>query len=83
MIAFPDMLVPAAQDADMAFPPDPASFDPDAFPHFHVFCCLQLGRPMSDFSQHWRNAKILAGLSAEQVRALTFEQAEDLGLELN
>lgn len=70
MMAFPCMLVKAAQQAGMKVPNDPDDFSAKEYPHFHVFCAIQLYRPMRA-GEHWENAKIIASLSNERVLNIT------------
>jgi hypothetical protein len=59
MIAFPFLLLEPAREAGMKIPNDPYNYNPEEVPHFHVFCILQLGRPMSSPTDHWDNAHIV------------------------
>lgn len=60
MMAFPSMLVEAAEKAGMEVPENPDGGDfQETHPHFHVFCTLQLGRPIN-WGEHWENAEIIA-----------------------
>lgn len=79
MMLFPSMLINAAQKAGMAVPPNPEAFDAEAFPHFHVFCLLQLGRPVS-WGEHWENAKIIAAIPVENLETMTLEDFISKGL---
>ena len=58
MLAFPGMLVDAAEKAGMKVPQnaDEDSWSGNEYPHFYVFCKLQLGRIMRP-GEHWENAK--------------------------
>lgn len=42
-------------------------FLPSEFPHFTVFCNLQLCRPMRTHSEHWENAKIIAAIPENEL----------------
>lgn len=46
------------------------------------FCQLQLGRSMSDWSQHWRNAEIIAKIPEDQLKTMQLKDFEALGMEL-
>ena len=72
MMAFPGMLVDAATQAGMAVPLDPDRFSNNDFPHFFVFCQLQLGRRMA-WDEHWENAKVIAQIPVEELKKLTLE----------
>ena len=81
MIAFPGMLVPAAEKAKMKAPPDPNNFDKEEFPHFHVFCELQLCRPMLQLYEHWENAKAIARIPVEKLKTMTLEEFRGAGVQ--
>lgn len=80
MLAFPSMLVPAAEKAGMAVPPEPNSFSKHDFPHFAVFCALQLGRRMNDFTEHWDNARIIAAIPVDQLKTMYLEDFINAGV---
>lgn len=82
MIAFPIMAVAPAGEAGIKVPPDPDNYDPQDYPHFAVFCKVQLGAPMPNPSAHWENAKIVAGVSDADIMSITYQQLLDLGLSI-
>lgn len=49
------------------------------FPHFHVFCQLQLGRTMPYAGVHWENAHVIAKVPESMIRSLTWDEATSLG----
>ena len=84
MLIHPSMLFSAADEAGMKRPSsidDDADepFDRNEYPHFAVFCALQLCRPMQP-GEHWENAKIIAEMTENQVKNLTYPRAQELGL---
>lgn len=83
MMAFPSMLLKAAQEAGMKTPPledqNTEGFDPTEFPHFHVFCIVQLGRRM-ELGEHWENAKVVAAIPDEFIHLVTLRQLIARGL---
>lgn len=81
MMAFPSMLINAAQQAGMKVPDLSASDDyaKDDFPHFHVFCTAQLARRMQP-GEHWENAKVVAAVPESEVRMITLDQLIERGL---
>ena len=79
MMAFPGMLVPAAEQAGMKVPEDPDEFDAEEFPHFQVFCNAQLCRPMTP-GEHWENAKVIAEIPDAEIRMLTLPDLIGRGL---
>jgi hypothetical protein len=82
MIAFAGMLVAAAEEAGMKVPEDPDNFDQEEFPHFDIFCKVQLGASMPSMSAHWNNAKLIAGLSDEKIKTITYTEILEEGLEV-
>lgn len=80
MMAFPDMLVGAAEKAGMKVPPNPDDFDPKEYPHFQVFCNAQLCRRMSNMGEHWGNAKIIAAISDEDIFKVSLADLLEMGL---
>lgn len=79
MMAFAGMLIGAAQEAGMTIPDDPDDFHSDEFPHFHVFCAVQLGRWM-EIGEHWENAKIIAAIPEEEIRTIRLYELIEKGL---
>lgn len=81
MIAFPGMLVAAAEKAGMKIPPNPDNYFDVAneFPHFAVFCNAQLGRPMNPMSVHWDNAKVIAKIPLNKIKTITLKELEKRG----
>ena len=80
MIALPSVLANTADKAGIIVPEDPDNFDPEDYPHFYVFCCVQLGKAMKDPAEHFFNAKIIADLTEEQVKAVTLNELISKGL---
>ena len=72
MMLFPSMLVPAAELAGIKVPENPDDFDKNQFPHFAVFCTLQLARPMQS-GEHWENAEIIAKITEQDVKTKDLE----------
>lgn len=80
MLAFPGMLVSAAKDAGMEVPPNPDKYSSTKFPHFAVFCSVQLGRAMTSWTEHWENAKVVAKVPTEEIQKVTLQGLIDKGL---
>jgi len=80
MLAFPEMIAPAAKEAGLKVPPDLRNFDPDEYPHWAVFCKVQLGAPMPHASAHWDNAKVVAKVAEDRIRQITPGELVGLGL---
>lgn len=83
MIAFPEMLVPAAVQAKMKVPDNPRSFDTSEYPHFQVFCNVQLGFGMPSPTAHWDNAQVIAAIPDSEIMSVTRAQLLDLGLQVS
>jgi hypothetical protein len=83
MLAFPGMLLSAAAAAGMKAPSrkkaDDYSFDNEKFPHFAVFCTLQLNRSMQPGEQ-FENAKIIAAIPVDKLKTMTLEDFLFAGL---
>jgi hypothetical protein len=80
MIAFPSMLIPAAEKAGMKVPENPDNFKATKFPHFAVFCNLQLGRAMTSWEEHWYNAETIAKIPEEKVKKMTVQDFREAGI---
>lgn len=80
MMAFPIMLVEAAERAGMPVPSDVDNFDPNEYPHFHVFCRLQLGKRIR-WGEHWDNAKVIASIGFDRIKTMHLEDFIAAGFE--
>jgi hypothetical protein len=82
MLAFPRMLVEPAKKAGIRVPEDvDKDYDKQKFPHWHVFCTVQLGATMPYPSVHWRNAEVIAKIPEDKIRILTLSDLQELGVE--
>jgi len=79
MLAFPGMLIPAAERAKMKCPKDADKFDRNEFPHFYVFCMMQLGRSLVNSSSHWSNAEIIAKIPDDSIKTVTPAELCEMG----
>ncbi len=82
MIAFPSMLVSAASKAGIKVPNNPDQFEElkDEYPHFYVYCMLQLGRPiLYGMTSHWSNAEIIASIPDSDILNVTVGEVFALG----
>lgn len=80
MIALPSILIGPAKEAGMKTPPDADNFKGKDFPHFAVFCGVQLGSPLPHPTAHWGNAKVVAAVPEDKIRTVTFNQLVAAGL---
>jgi hypothetical protein len=81
MIAMRELLVRPAKEAGMKVPTDLHHFDPNEYPHWYVFCQMQIGRRIPTMSEHWNNAKIIAGIPDNKIEAVTCEGLMALGFQ--
>lgn len=81
MLAFPEMIVEAAYEAGIEVPNNFHDYDKDKYPHWFVFCQMQLGQPMPNPNSHWENAKVIAAIPDDQIKTVTPEQLCELGLQ--
>ena len=80
MFAFPTMIVIPAEKAGMKVPPNPDDFDRDIYPHFSVFCAVQLHRELVYWGEAWDNANIIVRLSDVEIRSMTLSDLISIGL---
>jgi len=81
MMAYPGMLVGAAEKAGMKVPPDPdGEWKVEEFPHFNIFCTVQLGRRIR-WGEHWDNAKVVAAIPEDKLKTITLMELIEAGLE--
>lgn len=80
MIAYTGMLLPAAKKAGMRTPIDPDDFNAADFPHFNLFCVVQIGKAVRYHGEHWHNAEVIARLTKEEIDAITLEYLIEKGL---
>lgn len=80
MFAFPEMLVEPAKRAGMKVPENPNHFVDEEYPHFAVFCNIQLGSPVPYGQAIWDNAKVIAGVPDTDIKDVTREELVGRGL---
>ncbi len=81
MIVYPGMLVTAAEQAGMKVPPNPdGEWSKDEYPHFNIFCLVQLGRRIR-WGEHWDNAKVVAAIPDDKINSVTLMDLIQAGLE--
>lgn len=89
MIVFEGLIAVAAKKAGMKTPPEEqldvkvGGWDKKDYPHFFVFCNLQLGRSMSSPNQHWENAKVIAAIPEEKLKTMTVEDFVAAGVDIS
>lgn len=82
MLAFPSMLVGAAKAAGINLPDNIEEYDPNEFPHWHVYLSCQLGTAMPRPDSHWNNARVVADISDKKIKKITGAQLLEAGLEV-
>lgn len=81
MILYPGMIATAAEQAGIKVPQDPdGDWNPQEFPHFNIFCAVQLARPIR-WGEHWENAKVVAAIPEDKLDSVTLQDLIDSGLE--
>lgn len=82
MMVFPSQIASAAEQAGMKVPEDldAEEFDCEKYPHFAVFCNVQLCRPIQ-WGEHWENAKIVAAVPEFEIKTITIDQLILRGLQ--
>ena len=80
MIAFTTMLVEPAKNAGMRVPENVEQYDPNEYPHFHVFCTVQIGAALPYPAAFRDNAHVIAGIHESKIRKVTMEDLMSLGL---
>ncbi len=83
MIAFPGMLIAPAQKAGMKVPSNPDNFKCEEFPHFQVFCNVQLGASMPSPDSHWENAKVIAEIPDNEIMIVHMSDLISRGLSIS
>ncbi len=83
MLAFPSMLLDAADAAGIKHPPenevDNESYNRLEYPHWHVLCLTQLSRPMSH-GEHFDSAKMLAKIPVDELKRMTADDLRKAGV---
>lgn len=82
MLAFPGLIAPAAEQAGIKLPKDVEDYNKTEYPHWFVFCQMQLGAPMPDPSAQWDNAKVVAAIPNDQITKVTPKQLEEVGFRI-
>lgn len=83
MMIFPGMLVGAAKDAGMKVPEnadDDKSWKIEDYPHFGIFCTVQLCRKVR-WGEHFENARVIAAIPDNEISKVTLQDLIDRGLE--
>lgn len=78
------MIAEAAKIAGMKVPEDPEQWEEmkDEYPHFFVYCAVQLGGSLPYWGVHFDNAKVIAEIPEEQIMKVTFADLVAKGLQV-
>jgi hypothetical protein len=76
-----DMLVHVAKGAKIRVPRNPEKYDPEKYPHWHVFQHLQFGTSLPYPEAGHHNAQLIASLPSERLRRINFRDLERLGFQ--
>ena len=85
MIAFAGLLCNPAEKAGIKVPEnmefDGSNLDDfrETHPHFFVYAMMQLGAPLPDADSHWRNAKVIAAVSDDEITKVTPVDLQERG----
>lgn len=84
MIAFPGMLAKAATLAGISIPDNVDKFEEyvELYPHFYVFCLMQLGQSMPYPGVHFDNARIIAECTEDEIVVITPNELIDRGFQI-
>lgn len=80
MIMLNSLLVEPAKQANIKVPDNIEEYDPQEYPHFHVYCTFQINRPIPTPTSIWTNAEVVANIPESQIREITFNQIVELGV---
>lgn len=84
LFIFPGQLMVQVEDNNpmkQKLPEDLDEYEAELFPHYHVFSTLHLGRGL-DTSSVDPNARIIAEVPDDEIRTITLEQLQILGLDM-
>lgn len=81
MISFRGLLINPAKEAGIKIPDNPDEYAIPDYPHWHVYCALQLGRRIPTMTEHWSNAKIISAIPDEIIKTITVGAVKALGIQ--
>lgn len=80
MIAVSEILAECAREAGIKVPENLDEYDPNDFPHWHVYHSVQFGQPMPHWSAHRDNAKVVADVPESMIRIIKLSALIERGL---
>ena len=81
MFCFRGMFRPHIENSNLKMPENFDEYNPEEYPHFHVFMLMHLAKPI-DITALESNANIIAEISEEDIRKVTPKDLFDMGIEL-
>lgn len=81
MFIYEGMFESHIKDSKLKMPENFDEYNPEEYPHFHVFMIVHLGRPINVESLE-DNANIIAEISDEDIKTVTLEDLLSRGLDV-
>ena len=79
MFMFPGMFYNHIKDSKLKMPEDFENYNPEEYPHFHVFMLTHLGQPI-DIAALEDNANIIAEIPEENIKGVSFNDLLEMGV---
>lgn len=79
MFMFPGMFYNHIKDSKLKIPDDFENYNPEEYPHFHVFMLTHLGQPL-DIAALEDNANIIAEIPEENIKSVSFSDLLEMGV---
>lgn len=85
---FAGMLRPPAEAAGIKVPIGEdgkvdENYKPQEYPHWHVYCAIQLGAALPSWDAPWENARIIGRLTDDEVKTVDFNGLMAEGLRIS
>jgi hypothetical protein len=77
--AFPEMFRTHIEDSNLKLPDSFEHYNPEEYPHFHVFMTLHLAQTIDVFTLK-DNANVIAAISDTDIKKVTIDQLVKNGL---
>lgn len=79
MLMFPGMFYNHIKDSKLKMPEDFENYDPEEYPHFHVFILTHLGQ-LIDIAALEDNANIIADIPENAIKSVTINDLMEKGV---
>lgn len=79
MFMFPGMFYNHIKDSKLKMPENFEKYNPEDYPHFHVFMLTHLGQPL-DIAALEDNANIIAEISEDNIKSVSFDDLLEMGI---